>query len=320
MPLMEVVDRRGTWERKSSFAAANARILGAMFRNFLTKLHTSYYPHNTHIFLQPILCKETGKYCYPEEILPWNHPEARENQGLILFIHGWKGLPHNWHEYLIKIKRDRLGFCCLAPHVISEGNCSLEEAAKPLLAIVKDYAVKNPCKPIVLIGTSNGGRIAMHLESQLAVEDLDGRCFSLVSLAGVHYGTKFVDYLTSCNMVWTSQMDSHILEDFSWQSQMATECLGDWREKQLIWRANGIQASHLFCVTTEDGQVYPLSCSLPRPPLEAIDCCNYRVYHGENHLSIVPAACNDVLHWVKQACRRHECSHCISESCNILDL
>ncbi len=295
-PLMEIVDRRDSLQRMKAEASANLRILGAMFKNFLTRCHVSGHPHNTHIFIKPTFCENTGEYLYPEENFPWNRLKEKENGGLCLFIHGLRGIPHDWHEYLVEMKRRHPDVYCLAPYVLLEGNCSLKEAAAPLLRLVQDYARKNPGKPIILIGTSNGGRIAMYLETQLRVEDLEYRQLTVVSLAGVHYGTQFIDYLASWKLLWAGQLDQEIAKDFSWKSETARQCLEAWSAKQALWHEHGIHVRHLFCATTEDGQVYPQSCSLPQAPPGS--SCDYRIYVAENHLSIVPAACHDVMNWI----------------------
>jgi len=290
LPLMEVIDKRNVFEKFRRQAGANFWMVGNALQNSLTKWKIYFRPHHNNIFLNPVLSAVTNEFVYPIAFPP-------ENDGLYLFIHGWKGLPHYFHPYILNVKRKNPSMLCYAPHILAEGNCTLEEAARPLLALIQDYAHQHPGKPIVLIGTSNGGRIAMYLESQLTVEELKDREFSLVSLAGVHYGTQFINYLAGYKLLWTTFMHEEMVKDFHWQSKTAVTCLDLWREKQQVWKEHGIMVRHFFAATTEDGQVYPLSCSLPQSPPSTTPC-TYRVYPGENHLSIVPAACRDVLHWL----------------------
>lgn len=53
------------------------------------------------------------------------------------------------------------------PWVLQGGNCSVEEAAKPIRAVIDLHLARHPDARVVLIGLSNGGRIAARLECDL---------------------------------------------------------------------------------------------------------------------------------------------------------
>lgn len=283
--LMHVVDKRKTLQKIHAVARAVLKFIAVIFTNLKAKLSTK----TSKFFIKPVKVGMAGRYGYPEDQLPWNRPESKESEGLYLFIHGLRGAPTAWNSYLKKVNERSPGIHCLAPHVPLGGNCPLEDSAEPLLEIVKDYLKKNPGKPVVLVGTSNGGRIALYIENKLEADCLN---LSIISLAGVHYGTKQINRLARWKLLWVQRLHREVAKDFHWDSEVARKSLKEWQEKQELWKRQGIAVRHLFCASTEDEQVRPLSCSLPSGPF------SYKIYTGENHLSIVRAARDDALNWL----------------------
>ena len=221
--LMKVIDERSLLERTYAVVQAGMKLVAMTFQRALVIVKGWFFlSANEKFFIKPVL--SGSKYVYPEDRLAWK----TDSQGLYLFIHGLRGTPSAWNEYLNKVSQDQPEMDCLAPHVPLGGNCPLEDAAEPLLAVVSNYAQKHPGKPIVLVGTSNGGRIAMYIENNLPVEELKGAKLSLVSIAGVHYGTQLVSRLVWWRLLWVTTLHPKVTEDFHWQSGTSIGYLNVW--------------------------------------------------------------------------------------------
>jgi pimeloyl-ACP methyl ester carboxylesterase len=215
--------------------------------------------------------------------LPWN--DAPSSEGLYLFIHGLGGRPHDWINYLEALDPQ---FHRLAPFIPHAGRCPLQDAAAPLIPILEDYLEKFPGKPVYLVGTSNGGRIAAFLETALSPEKLEGHALSVISIAGVHGGTVMMDFLKQIGAAFIFSPD--IADNLSFNSPHSQELLHRWQEKQNEWALKGIKVEHHFYATTEDEQVRPISSSLPHIP-----DAQYHLIHGHAHMTIVDGVCREVL-------------------------
>ncbi len=211
-----------------------------------------------------------------------------ESEGLYLFIHGLWGHPTDWNLY-----RDRTAsqYTFAAPHVYNKGNAPLERAAEPILRMVKEYLQEHPGKPVSIIGTSNGSRIATYIENNLTAEELRGTSLKVVSIAGVLGGTKVVNRLGP--LLRIVRLNSKLIEELKWQSSVATNLMDEWQKKQKLWQERNVDVQHLFIATREDALVRPIKSSLPMNS-------SHKIYHGEAHMSVVDAALNDVFDWLNK--------------------
>lgn len=245
----------------------------------------------------PILNHETNTYTYPPELLPWQ--KDKESKGLFLTIHGLRGSTTDWEKYENDFKQQYPNSHHFNPNVALEGNCSLENAARPLLVAVEDYLKKFPGSPVTIIGTSNGGRIAAFIESHLSPELLGNSKLVVVSVAGVHYGTEVIDRLDNLGILSLANLNSTLAAEFHWGSDTAKDNLKLWQDKQIEWKKHGKNVSHLFIATTEDEQVRSQSASLPLAPVDTTNV-KHVVYNEQSHISIVDAAHSKVVKWVNK--------------------
>jgi hypothetical protein len=245
----------------------------------------------------PFFNKKSNAYTYPVEQLPWHYDD--ESSGLFLDIHGLRASPTDWQLYEQEFKKQYPCSHHFLPKVVLGGNCSLEIAAKPLLEVVENYLKKFPGKSVTLIGTSNGGRIAAYIESKLDPLLLGESKLIVVSIAGVHNGTKFIDFLESIHMLSLARLAPELADEFHWSSCVAQENLKAWQSKQVIWNKNGNKVFHLFIATMEDENVWGQSASLPQAPQNTTKT-KHIVYNGETHTSIVEAAFPKVSKFVNK--------------------
>ncbi len=239
-------------------------------------------------FPTPLLNTDDGKYHYPDADLPW--AKAESSKGLFLCIPGLNGHPADYKKYINKFVQDFKGCHVCVLSIAKFGNCALEISASPVLELVEKYLQKFPGNPVTIIGTSNGGRIAQYVESRLNPERVTK--LSIVTLAGVHFGTTFIAFLERLYLLWLPNLDLELIEEFRWNSPVAQAELKLWNEKQVIWDHLGKDVTHLFCATMNDEHVWSNSSSLPHSKHSKH---SYSVYRGASHSSIVPYALPDVV-------------------------
>ena len=122
----------------------------------------------------------------------------KESEGLFVLLHGLRNDPAAWFSQRALLKQhDNIDV--FAPLVPKRGMCSLEEAASPILPSLLDYAQQHPNTPIVLIGVSNGSRIATWLEVQMRAKEPQTP-IKVSTIAGVHLGSSRMDLLNKLGL------------------------------------------------------------------------------------------------------------------------
>lgn len=207
---------------------------------------------------------------------PTEPPVWKQNsQGLFLFLSGLNSHPSIWNSQR-KILETYDQYDTFTPFIPFSGNCSLEQAARPLLYILLDYIKKKPKNPICLCGFSNGSRIAMWLEVQLR-ERAPHTPVRISTIAGVHYGTKIVSVLQKWGL---SKWVLH--KDFEEEVKFASP-----KAKDLVRRVREVHTdprSYQLFATREDPWV-DLESSLPHLSKGE----EVHIVHGQGHGSLVSA-------------------------------
>lgn len=239
--------------------------------------------------IKPSATQIGGKWVYLNVEKSWQ--EKALNPELHLFVHGLFGKSQHWKKYIDRV--DNLYDVVLAPEVVLKGNCSLEEASEPLTEIVLKFLKEFPGATVNLYGTSNGARLISKIECDLARFSASVGKLNVVSIVGVHYGTKIIDLLISNYPFLTKKvLHQSIIDEFQFGSAVAQNLLQDWKEAQQAWKEREIEASHLFISTENDEKVYPNWSSLP-----TIEGATYTISEG-NHQSVVDHSLNTVLEWI----------------------
>ena len=145
---------------------------------FISLLHTLYHQNNLNNQISPVSYTSTSTF-------------NTDKEGLIVYIHGLGSNPKIGESlYAQEIEKQAPNkYDIWVPNVVKKGNCSLEEAATPILERVRKYIEENPGKPVQLIGHSNGGRIAGYIDTHTRDMNVNMR---VTGIAGVFGGTNIV--------------------------------------------------------------------------------------------------------------------------------
>ena len=229
----------------------------------------------------------------PYLIAPFDHPDCcrpekernwewkKDNEGLFVLVHGWMGSPAFsslvYYEKLEKSNPNK--YEIKVPYVINKGNCSLKEAADPILAMVQDYIKKNPGKPVNLIGTSNGGRIVGYIDSALKDTDVHIR---ITGIAGAFFGSKTLTNLNKYGLA--NYLPQVVVEELSQGSSKARNLIESMQKVP----TQGSR-SYKFYATNGDIVIQPED-SFPK-----IKGADYELVVGQDHTSLGVSICDKVL-------------------------
>ncbi len=217
---------------------------------------------------------------YNKEIT-WN----KDSQGLIIFIHGLHSDPSTWFQQALLLSKNTK-VDSYAPIVPKRGVCSLDEATKPLLPKIIDYTKKNPGKPVCLLGASNGGRIALSLESKLRYST-PRTPVKISSIAGVHFGSSRVNRLEK-HWILKWFCPGKVKQELKFGSTRAERLL-EQVKKELP--KNCAPRSYDFYATREDLLIPDLSSTLP----ELGKGEKAHIINGVGHSSIVAAVAREQM-------------------------
>jgi hypothetical protein len=223
----------------------------------------------------------------------------KESGGLCVLLHGLNGHPSIWNPQreLLK-KHSKLDV--FVPAIPKKGNCSLEEAAEPILSTVLDYVAKKPGKPICLLGISNGSRLATWLEVQLR-EKAPTVPVKVSTIAGVHFGSAMMDRLQRLGIAQYLYHPS-ACQELVYGSSKSRELLS--RVVEPLSR-NVADRSYEFYASTDDFHVPDIASSLPY--LNKGE--RLHILHGYDHSGIVSAVAEKQIasctHWIKEGSGTH---------------
>lgn len=154
--------------------------------------------------------------------------EDTRAEALCVLIHGLRGQPATYDFYHDMFKK-KLGnrITIFQPHVTNKGNCSLDEAADPIYTQIALWSKEHPNRPIVLIGGSNGARLAGYIAAKLKTkqEKEIENPIQACCIAGPFYGTKMInqpDFPKWMGWMWEKVVKiiycDTVYEELSWAS------------------------------------------------------------------------------------------------------
>jgi predicted alpha/beta-fold hydrolase len=185
----------------------------------------------------------------------------KDSKGLYVLLHGLNGHPGMWNGHIRALKEEEAGKDLFVPFVPQLGNCTLEEAADPILTHIESYTKQFPHNRICLIGVSNGGRIASYLEVCLR-KRAPKTCVMVSAIAAVLYGAKTIDKLSQYSLVRRIAAFIYtpaVTEELAWGSQRARHLIDEMRKPHM----EAERAYHFFA-SREDLLATDFATSFPK--------------------------------------------------------
>ena len=268
------------------------RFLAKKTRDGLQVAFNEFFFQRSHLppALHDKLITKNPNYINPAEDHTWKASSA----GLYILIHGLKGHPSHWESQAQKLRAEHPEADIAQIRVPKKGNCSLEEAANPIVALARNYILTQPDRPICFFGVSNGSRIALYCEIKLRNTSTPIR---VSSVSGILFGSGIMNQLVNRLPGIRGSYDKTLREEIAYGSDKAKEIL-DAQKEDL---PDGVIRSYKLYVSATDTHVWPYHSAVV--PLKGDDV-QYRIYSGEGHSSILDRVCSEQvessIHWMKQ--------------------
>lgn len=216
------------------------------------------------------------------------------SDGLCVLLHGLNNDPMIWNPHIEELQKQTKTVDRFVPFIPHKGDCSLEEAAGPVLPHIQQYVAQNPAKPVCLIGTSNGGRLATWLEVQMRTA-VPTTPVKVQTIGAVHFGSPLINKLEAKGVA--HKFCSPIIrEELAYGSEKAKALL----EQLASPLPDGVAPrDYEFYASTEDFIFVPdLGTSLPVINKGE----KVHILHSQGHSSIVEAVASrqitSALQWV----------------------
>lgn len=180
------------------------------------------------------------------------------------------------------LKEDLSDTDLLVPPVLEQGNGKLTRVTDDIFNRIQPWASSDGDKELVLVGISNGGRIARDLVVEIAkIENLHIKKIHFVSIVGACKGSETINKVNELG--WKCLVSKNIAEEMPVGSARNQELDSAW-DKAI--KSNKFELKCTFIASPHDWHVPNYSSTLMEVPgVEA----RYALVPGHGHLSIVYA-------------------------------
>lgn len=207
---------------------------------------------------------------------------------LVVCVHGLNNNPTQFKKIVDEMQKKELSETDIfIPRVVQKGNAKLDEMVKPIFEEIAKWAKTSDEKELVLVGISNGGRIARAIEAEIAKSGSNANIKKLrfISIVGACKGSSLVNFANKVGLSWL--MSKNISEEMPTHSNRNQRLDQDWVEGL----SNGPTREYTFIASPHDWQVTNYDSSLM-----TVDKKNarYAIVPGHGHNSIVNAVAKTV--------------------------
>lgn len=204
-------------------------------------------------------------------------------QKLVVCIHGLNNNPTQFKGLVDAMQKNDLSETNLfIPRVLEKGNGKLDEMVKPIFDEIVKWAATSNDKELVLVGISNGGRIARAIESEVATSENCANIKNLrfVSIVGACKGSYLANLANRLGLGWI--LSKNISQEIPIDSTRNQQLNTDWKKAV----GQGPKRDYTFIASPHDWQVSNYDSTLMEVGSEK---AKYAIIPGHGHNSIVNA-------------------------------
>ncbi len=217
-------------------------------------------------------------------------PEDLPQKRLIVCLHGLNNNSSQFKKIFEEMPiEDLANSAIFIPRILQKGNAKLDDMVKPILAGIAKWAATPGEKQLVLVGISNGARIARAIEVELAKTEIQAQIKKLrvVSIVGANKGSRLVDLANKIGLSWV--LSKNILEEMPVASKRNRQLNQEWVQGL----SGGLKRDYVFIAAPQghDWQVPNYDSSLMAVELHP---AHYAIVPGHGHNSIVNASAKAV--------------------------
>lgn len=202
---------------------------------------------------------------------------------LVVCVHGLNNNPTQFKKIVDEMQKEDLSETDIfIPRVVQKGNAKLDEMVRPIFDEIVKWANTSDEKELVLVGVSNGARIARAIEAEIAKSEMNVNINKLrfVSIVGACKGSSLVNFANKVGLSWV--MSKNISEEMPTTSKRNELLNEDWMKGL----STGPEREYTFIASPHDWQVTNYDSSLMEVSGQN---ARYAIVAGHGHNSIVNA-------------------------------
>ncbi len=206
---------------------------------------------------------------------------------LVVCLHGLNNNPTQFKKIVRELQKKDLSETDIhIPHILKKGNATLDEMANKIYLTIKTWAETQQECELVLVGISNGGRIAKAIEAKLSLAKHDNiKKLRFVSIVGACKGSSLVDLANRYRLSWL--MSKNIAKEMPAKSERNRQLQEEWAQGL----HDGPAREYIFIASPHDWQVIDYESSLMEVNGKK---ARYAIIPGHGHNSIVNAVSKTV--------------------------
>lgn len=223
------------------------------------------------------------------EIYSEMKPAGRAKNKLIVCLHGLNNRPGHFTHMAYELNQSDMSQTALfIPKIKEKGHAQLDEMVDPIVEEIEHWARFGPSmgcdKELVLVGISNGGRIAKAIEAKLALEKKFYAVNKLrfVSIVGATKGSSMASLANRLGL--SCLMKPAISKEMPFECERMKKL--DQEHRDGVALTSDIDRKYVFFASPYDLMVPDRKSTLPS--LNGIDA-RYALLPGHGHESIVKA-------------------------------
>ncbi|MBA2728911.1 MAG: alpha/beta hydrolase [Parachlamydiaceae bacterium] len=206
----------------------------------------------------------------------------------MICLHGLNFNPNQFLRGIGEIeRRNPKDIDIYIPHLPLKGNAKLDDMVDPIYKMLKKWANTDGEKELVLVGISNGGRVARALDAKISIKNLPINKLRFVSVVGACNGSTAINMINKLGLSWL--MSKNITKEMP---------CGSLRTKKLIkvskvgWKkATEIERDYTFIASPHDFFVPNYDSTLMKVPISNV---RYAIVPNHGHGTIFDAAAETV--------------------------
>lgn len=209
---------------------------------------------------------------------------------LIVCIHGLNSNPSQFNTIIGQLQKKNLSETDIyIPAVLERGNARLDDMAKPIFDEIAKWAKLMGAEELVLVGISNGARIARAVEVALLQSENRGNIqkMRVISIVGASRGSTLANLANSLSLCWV--MSEPISREMPTDSERSVKLHQDWTAA--LNHAPELKRDYTFFASPHDWQVPNFNATLSGV---AYHKARYALVRGHGHSSIVDAVASAV--------------------------
>lgn len=205
---------------------------------------------------------------------------------LIVCIHGLNNNPSQFKKIVDELQKKELPETDIyIPAVLKKGCAKLDEMAMPIVEEIAKWAKTKGDKELVLIGISNGGRIAKAVEAKLLKSEQTGtiKKLQVISIVGANKGSTLANLANKLKMSWL--LAANISKEMPTDSESCMKLHEDWIAG--LKNSPDLKRDYTFIASPHDWQVPNYDSTLLEVAEHKV---RYALVPGHGHNSIVDAS------------------------------